>query len=337
MPQMRAEAKERQRKAGGAHPQKIAGAGLATQYAADAAGTNRQYVNDALNLLENAPDIVALIDTGHIATIPQAQRASAQPKKKRADSLRRIASGESPEVVLRIKPLSASDRWLTPPYIVRAVQGVFGGKIALDPATEPDNPTSATAFCYEAGPTSGLEVPWPDKTFCNPPFSAPDAWIQKALAEHDESQRSGNAAKRILLLLPVHPDSVKQRELLNAALDVLFLDGRVAFGCVESDGMVKWDSSGRNAHMLVGLGISVLDLKEAGLRGTVVRPDQSHSPLTEEQLAVLAALPPWEGPTADDLAYGERLAKSEKKERERLTTVREAVEKDAPMRRDEVQ
>src|ERR1700681_807400 len=342
LPHFEKEAKARQRQAGGAHPQKVPGAGEAAEHAATAVGTNSEYVRKAKKLLQDTPEVAAEIDAGRIQTIPEAERLSKMEKRKRKSLIRQLRTGVSIDELLPAeKPLKTkSDRWLTPPYIIRAVQAALGGTIALDPATEPDNPTKAKEFCY-GGHSDGLKRAWLDGTFCNPPFSDADTWMRKALDEHRAGLQRGEDAKRIFLLLPVHTDSSLQQEVMTHALDILLLNGRIAFGDANpkaevEDGntpAVTWDKSGKNAHMILGFGVSVMDLQAAGLHGILVRPDRTAPELDADQLAFLANMEPWNGPTESDIALGKQFAKDAAREETRLANARKQVDGIRPQRR----
>jgi hypothetical protein len=67
------------------------------------------------------------------------------------------------------------------------------GGIALDPRTEPDNPTQASTFY--APPVDGLTMPWDAKTvFVNPPYGeARNPWVERCI----EGRR-----QRVVLLIP---------------------------------------------------------------------------------------------------------------------------------------
>lgn len=90
-----------------------------------------------------------------------------------------------------------SDRRLTPEWILEAVREMAGGQIALDPCTEPSNPTGALDFFTEDGDNAywagwvgcakGIwqtqPATWLPLVWCNPPFSQLPAWVDKVLGE----------------------------------------------------------------------------------------------------------------------------------------------------------
>lgn len=87
----------------------------------------------------------------------------------------------------------AGDSFRTDPWILTLFDGWF------DPC--PYDPQ----WC-----TDGLSLEWPDKTFINPPYSAPTKWIQKAI-RHNKEQ------KKTMVLLLKHDSSTKWWSLLHEA------------------------------------------------------------------------------------------------------------------------
>ena len=59
------------------------------------------------------------------------------------------------------------------------------------------------------GRTNGLIEPWGDPTYCNPPYSDPKPWIEKAIAESFQG-------KRVVMLLK-HDSSTEWWRLLHEA------------------------------------------------------------------------------------------------------------------------
>ena len=84
--------------------------------------------------------------------------------------------------------------WLTPAWFVEEIRTAFGGRIDLDPCTEPSNPAAARKF-YTAQ-DDGLKKVWKGRVWVNPPYSPSEPWIDKAIA-------SANAGAQVYMLLPV--------------------------------------------------------------------------------------------------------------------------------------
>jgi len=77
--------------------------------------------------------------------------------------------------------MSESDKYGTPPDIIRRVKQVFG-TIDLDPCGiegHPIDPDTETVYL----PQDGLAVDWAERTYCNPPFSNAKPWLVKASVE----------------------------------------------------------------------------------------------------------------------------------------------------------
>lgn len=76
----------------------------------------------------------------------------------------------------------------TPKYVVDAVRASFGGVISLDPCTMADNPCGATKFHTKE--TNGLDKPFVDRTFVNPPYGPWfEEWVRKCGSEAESGMR----------------------------------------------------------------------------------------------------------------------------------------------------
>lgn len=96
----------------------------------------------------------------------------------RPDALTGLATGQKTE-----RPQDI----LTPPVIVAFLRELWGS-IALDPCAtlDPRSVVNAWNDCF--GPRygtgeSGLEIPWIDRTYCNPPYKDLRVWLEKAVHE----------------------------------------------------------------------------------------------------------------------------------------------------------
>lgn len=118
---------------------------------------------------------------------------------------------------------------LTPPYALEPIRAALGGTIALDPCTEPDNPTGADRFFTP--PTDGAAEPWDaESIFVNPPYSrAKDRWARRCI-------EAGASGARVALLIPAHPDTRIFQALLTSADAVTFVRGRLKFGIPRENG-----------------------------------------------------------------------------------------------------
>lgn len=76
-----------------------------------------------------------------------------------------------------------TDEWLTPPDVLQAVRG--DRPFDLDPCAPHDRPDwTRCARSYTAS-DDGLSLPWEGEVWCNPPYSAADAWCAR-LAQHGD-------------------------------------------------------------------------------------------------------------------------------------------------------
>ena len=68
----------------------------------------------------------------------------------------------------------------------------------------------------------GLEFPWKDKTYVNPPYSNPLPWVEKAIAE-------SKLGKTIVMLLKVDTSTKWFQRLVEAKAKIFWLNGRIKF------------------------------------------------------------------------------------------------------------
>lgn len=126
---------------------------------------------------------------------------------------------------------------LTPSYVLEPVREALGGRIDLDPCTEPDNPTGAESF--HCPPEDGAEFPWTgavrpfdSSIYCNPPYGkARERWVERCI-------EAASGCARVVLLIP-------------AAMDT-----RVVHRCLESataEGPPRADEARRRWPSLPGL------------------------------------------------------------------------------------
>jgi len=124
----------------------------------------------------------------------------------------------------------AFTEWQTPEHILEAVRSYFGGRIDLDPATSPDNPTKARYFFTAPHPLSdevgGLKRSWFDCVFVNPPYGKVlKDWAAKI---HEEAA----CGRRIVALLPGQRFETVywQEHILTCDLtSICFIRGRLQF------------------------------------------------------------------------------------------------------------
>jgi hypothetical protein len=102
--------------------------------------------------------------------------------------------------------------------VLQCVRDVFGGSIGFDPCTEPDNPTGAEAFLT----SGGLELPWGDRWFCNPPYG-------RALANWSQTIVRHGRYREGIALTPARPDTVWYNCLAEACDLEIHWRGRIKF------------------------------------------------------------------------------------------------------------
>jgi len=148
----------------------------------------------------------------------------------------------------------ARQAMLTPEYVLTPVRALLG-EIGLDPCTEPDNPTKAKFF-YNL-PDDGCLLPWDSQNiFCNPPYGeARDRWVDKCIKESKNN-------KRIILLIPAHPDTRTFQKAIIASSSVLFIKGRLKFGVLREN---RRQEAASHGSALIGFNIDLSTLKNLGV------------------------------------------------------------------------
>jgi ParB family chromosome partitioning protein len=166
--------------------------GKATEQAATLTGTNRQYVSDAKQIAQRAPDLLDDVRNG-IMSIPQAKQE--------------LVAREQPPAPAVYQPMAAtvysfrSVEYYTPPEILNAARAVLGD-IDLDPASCEDAQQNVMAHRYYTQHDDGLTKTWRGRVWLNPPYgktngrSNQDIWAQRLVAEYQE----GNISAAILLV-----------------------------------------------------------------------------------------------------------------------------------------
>lgn len=144
---------------------------------------------------------------------------------------------------------------LTPAYVLEPARMALGGEIALDPCTEPDNPTGATA--WHTAEEDGLSVPWDAPSiWVNPPYGkAREPWIERCIL----AAREG---RRVLLLIPAHTETKPFQRAASTADVVVFVRARLRFTLVRENGRKAAASHG---SALLGWNVDVEPLRPLGL------------------------------------------------------------------------
>lgn len=143
---------------------------------------------------------------------------------------------------------------LTPCYVLEPIRQLLGGRIGLDPCTEPDNPTGAEVFY--APPQDGCALPWEaESVFCNPPYGEVRArWVDRCISEGKQ--------RKVILLIPAHTDTrVFQRALL-AADGCVFIQGRLKFGVLREN---RRQEAASHGSAILGYGVDLSPLANLGV------------------------------------------------------------------------
>lgn len=118
------------------------------------------------------------------------------------------------ELVTPRPPDWSSDKWATPPELVRDLEAEFGA-FDLDPCCEEHTAKAATFYT-----DGGLEKPWFGRVFLNPPYSNPRPWLDRAI----QAMRDGCT---VVAVLPASTDTRWFHETVIGHAEIRFLRGRV--------------------------------------------------------------------------------------------------------------
>jgi hypothetical protein len=146
----------------------------------------------------------------------------------------------------------------TPGYVLEPIRELLGG-IELDPCTEPNNPTGASRAWYSL-PQDGCVESWDfASVYCNPPYGeARNRWVERCIAE--------GARRKVVLLIPAHPDTRIFQQALGACVSVCFVRSRLRFGLLRKSGQQMAASHG---GAIFGFGVDVAPL---GALGAIMVP-----------------------------------------------------------------
>ena len=116
-----------------------------------------------------------------------------------------------------IKP-AKSVNWGTPPEILERIYDgeALRYKEYFDPCPFP-NPD-----------WNGLDVPWPNHVFINPPFKALKEWVTKCSQEHKIKEQTMDR-HHFVLLMPARVDTKYFHEHVVPYADIEFIKGRLKF------------------------------------------------------------------------------------------------------------
>lgn len=120
------------------------------------------------------------------------------------------------------KSTNSSDEKATPPYLTRRINRSIDGFNVDVAAGAEKSPIADERYTIE---DDGLVMPWFGKVWCNPPYSEPHKWVNKASEEWSKDDVD-------LIVFLVKGDSSTNwwHDLYELASYVCFIDRRLSFG-----------------------------------------------------------------------------------------------------------
>lgn len=137
---------------------------------------------------------------------------------------------------------STRQNWRTPRWLFRAAQRFVlaggGDPFTLDAAADKTNTLCAT-YC-DGVKYDGLDLPWANTTWCNPPFAGVKDWVNKAI---NEAKWNDNAS---VLLVTASTETKWFETAVKSGhcQGVLFIRGRIGFIHPKSGHPVTGNTSG---------------------------------------------------------------------------------------------
>ena len=115
---------------------------------------------------------------------------------------------------------SSRQNWRTPPFVFQWAQSYQGRLFNLDAAADAEN-----ALCekfFTDGDLNGLNQPWTESTWCNPPFNRTAEFIDKAIHEAEMGVSS-------CLLVTSATETKWYRRAVEAPGRMVVITGRLQF------------------------------------------------------------------------------------------------------------
>jgi len=155
----------------------------------------------------------------------------------------------------------SSDEFGTPGEFHRPIAAAVGG-FDLDPASgAEDQPLASTRYTKD---DDGLSQEWFGKVWLNPPFSAKEEWVRKALNEMNAGH-----VELAVVLLPVDTSTQWFHDYIVEADALCFVEGRLSF--------VGGDRNPNFGVMLAAFGEVPSDLLDVfDRKGTVFESSDRH-------------------------------------------------------------
>jgi DNA N-6-adenine-methyltransferase (Dam) len=151
--------------------------------------------------------------------------------------------------------LKPENHWATPTWLYDKLQEHYGFETSFDPC-----PLGCDLRKF-----NGLKVPWPEVTFCNPPYdkAGKSAFVHKAY-------RESLLGKCAVLLLPVSTSTTLFHDLIKPyAHSIEFLKGRVPFEGINSKGqwVNPWEAHiSAGTREIFGM-LSISNLEQVSSKG----------------------------------------------------------------------
>lgn len=125
-------------------------------------------------------------------------------------------------MVSKVHFSKGTDNWGTPRWLFDRCKSIWD--FELDACAE-----AWSALCedYYDVEDNGLLMKWRSWTWCNPPYSEIELWLEKAAAERHMGASS-------VVLIPSRTDTRAFHKFAPSATKVLFIKGRLKFLCPET-------------------------------------------------------------------------------------------------------
>lgn len=143
---------------------------------------------------------------------------------------------------------------LTPPYVLEPCRELVGGEFALDPCTEPYNPTMAKRF-YSL-PDDGSALEWNGPVWLNPPYGASQIkFLERAIVE-------AGRGMTIIALVPARTETKIIQRAIGRCASALLVNGRLQFQSLRNCGRREAASHG---SILLGFNVDLGPLARLGV------------------------------------------------------------------------
>lgn len=136
---------------------------------------------------------------------------------------------------MKNRNIKHQDHWKTPPEIYDHLNDEF--KFTFDPCP----------YQHDVSDWDGLEIPWKERNFINPPYSLKlkTLFVKKAIYE---SQKG----KLCVMLMPVSTSTKLFHDfILPNKKEIRFFKGRIKFHGINTKGVYVTDECGMHDSMLV--------------------------------------------------------------------------------------